>query len=106
MDIHLFKNERRLGSEEVEHGSGVVGGEGGASYERWGDRKFLVISWGVGKNFSISHHEKCIRFLERGCPTTSNSPTISDYFFLQLKDIHKNNESSILDYFLPNLLIK
>ena len=79
MDIHLFKNERRLGSEEVEHGSGVVGGERGASYERWGDRKFLVISWGVGKNFFIMKNVSA--FWKGGAPPTSNSPTISDYFF-------------------------
>ena len=28
MDIHLLKNEQRLGSGEVEHGGGWVGGKG------------------------------------------------------------------------------
>ena len=34
--------------------------EGVASYE--GGSEFLVRYWGGGKNFSISHHEKCISF--------------------------------------------
>ena len=46
-------------------------------------RKFLVINWEGGQNFSISHHDECISFLVKeggGCPQTSNSPTISEYF--------------------------
>ena len=46
----------------IEHRGGGVGEKGGPSYERgWGwDRKFLMICWGGGQSFSISHHEKCI----------------------------------------------
>ena len=46
VDIHLLKNEERLGSGEVEHGGGGVGMNGGGypSYES-GDRTFLMIYW-------------------------------------------------------------
>ena len=57
MDIHLLKNEQRLGSGEVEHGGGGMGKKG-ALLMRWGwDRKFSMIYWGGDQNFSISHHE-------------------------------------------------
>ena len=67
------------------------------SYES-GDRKFLMIYWEGGQNFSTSHHEKCI----------TNLPLLLQFmlFSFQLKDSHKNNHSSISDYFLSSLTTK
>ena len=71
------------------------GRTGGPSYERW-DRKFLIIYWGrtfppvIMKNVSqTSHYSYNFRL-----------------FSFQLKDIHKNNYSSISDYFLSILTTK
>ena len=55
--MHLLKTEERPGSGEVEHGGGWVG-ENGFLLMRGGDRKFLMIYWGGGQNFSTSHHKK------------------------------------------------
>ena len=59
MDIHLLKNEKRLGSGEVEHGIDGVGKRGAHLMRDGWDRKFLMIYWGGDQNFSTSH-EKCI----------------------------------------------
>ena len=40
VDIHLFRNERRLGSEELEHGGGGVEERWAASYEGGGIGNF------------------------------------------------------------------
>ena len=76
------------------------GGErrGGASYKR-GHRKFLMIYWGGGQNFSTRHHEKCIANL-------SLLLQFQIIFCFQLKDIHKNNYSLISDNFRSSLTTK
>ena len=58
-----------------------------------------MIYWGGGQNFSTSHHEKCITNL-------SLLLQFQIIFCFQLKDSHKNNYSSILDYFLSSLTTK
>ena len=53
-------------------GWGGVGERGTPSYEREGGSENLVIHWGGGQKFYISHHEKCISFFGRGFPETSH----------------------------------
>ena len=114
VDIHLFRNERRLGSEEVEHGGGGGGwGEGsGASYG--GRSEIFWSSTGEGvRTFPSVIMKNVSAFLEGGgggggggCTPNFQFSYNFRLFFLQLKDIHKNNYSWISDNFLSNLLIK
>ena len=56
--------------------------------------EILLIYWGGGQNFSTSHHENVSQ--------TSHYSYSFRLFSFQLKDVHKNNYSSISDYFLSS----
>ena len=57
-----------------------------------------MIYWGGGRNFLISHYEKCI----------TNLPLLLQFqiIFFSTKRHSQNNYSSISDYFLSNLTTK
>ena len=57
---------------------------------RWGGSESFSDLLGRGQNFSISHHEKCIAFWERGClPSLPLLLQFSDYFLYSLKTFTK-----------------
>ena len=99
MDIQLLKNGERQGSGEVGHGGGGVGQNGGT---------FLWEGGGVG-NFWWYTGEGVRTYppvVMKNVSQASHSSYNFRLFSFQLKDIHKNNYSSISDYFLSNLTTK
>ena len=129
MDIHLLRKEQRLGSGEVEHGGGGVGGERGPLLmgrvgvgskifgnllgteinNSWSRGRIIYFvqhirgGWWMGEGFRtlLSVFMKNVSAsLEGAVPQTSHYCYNFRLFSLQLKDIHKNNYRSIPDYFL------
>ena len=88
------KDWRRGGGGGGEHGGCRVGENGGgASYER-GDRTCLMIYWGGVRTFPP--------VIMKSVSQTSHYSYNFRLFSFQLKDIHKNNYSSISYYFLSS----